>query len=43
MTEMATPAETPEEILIEPLAGRLWTPLRARPRREKKAADYCRG
>lgn len=43
MTEMATPPETPEEIPIEPLAGRLWTPLRARPRREKKAADYCRG
>ncbi len=43
MTEMAMPAEAPPEILVEHLAGHLWTPLRARPRREKKVAEYCRG
>jgi len=43
MTELATPTETAPGIELGHQAGRLWTPLRARPRREKKAAEYCRG
>ena len=32
-----------DTVSLVPVDGLLWTPLRVRPRREKKVSEYCRG